>query len=346
MPYIQSDLQGFICFQCDKINVLKEIINICRTIFVLYIIFDKESSMNKKIFILSIIALLFLVSGMIFFMPADISDLPLIKNAEGEVSGFAVYTEDGDILYADVVKKSIGNKTIGIIENPPLETVMNIYDKTLESIDNDKKIIIIYIDGLGYDIYKEALETGTIPYMASMKMAAKALTVYPTITDVTFASMVTGKTPKYTGIHNRDKKPLQVPTIFDKASMEGKTSKLIEGNMQIIIDEVETILNIDENKNGTIDDEIYNSAMEELQNPPDVLLVHFHSYDDFGHKFGPSSQEALSQLKILDSYIEDMIKDYDGDVIITSDHGMHDEEGGGAHGTFSEMDLFIPIIIL
>jgi predicted AlkP superfamily pyrophosphatase or phosphodiesterase len=156
--------------------------------------------------------------------------------------------------------------------------------------------------------------------------------------------MVTGKTPKYTGIHNREKKPLTVPTIFDVAAEKGKTSKLIEGNMRIIIDEVQTVLNIDENKNGTIDDEIYNCAMKEMEKPPHILMIHFHSYDDFGHKYGPSSDEALKQLGVLDSYIENIVEKYSGDVIITSDHGMHSVEEGGEHGTFSPLDMFIPII--
>ena len=136
--------------------------------------------------------------------------------------------------------------------------------------------------------------------------------------------MVTGTTPLHTGIKSREKL-LKVHTIFDKAAEIGKTSKVIEGNMQIIIDEVETILNIDENNNGTIDDEIYKRALEEIQDPPDILLVHFHSYDDFAHKYGPSSGKALSQLNVLDSYVKELVERFDGDVIIASDHGMHDD---------------------
>ena len=180
--------------------------------------------------------------------------------------------------------------------------------------------------------------------MASLKTGAKALTVYPPITDVTFASMITGNTPKYTGIHSREKKPLLVPSVFDTASQKGKSSKVIEGNIKIITDEVKTILNIDDNKNGTVDDEIYKSSMNEVQDPPHILLIHFHSYDDFGHKYGPSSPKTIAQLRIIDSYIENIIKSYSGDVIITSDHGMHHAGDKGEHGTFSSSDMFIPII--
>ncbi|MFA7573688.1 MAG: alkaline phosphatase family protein [Lutispora sp.] len=300
--------------------------------------------MNKKILTFFIISTLILVFGITFFMQLNTRDLSVIKTAEGEPQSFAVYTKDGDILYTDKINNFTVNNSVGIIENPPLASITDIYGKALASMGDNKNVLIMYIDGLGYEIYEKALKTGIIPYISSLGTAKKALTVYPPITDVTFASMVTGTTPKYTGIHNRDKKPMPVHTMFDIATQKGKSSKVIEGNIKILTDKVDTILNIDENKNGTIDDEIYEKAMEEIQNPPHILLVHFHSYDDFGHKYGPSSQEALEQLKVLDSYIEDIMKDYQGDVIITSDHGMHDEADGGSHGIFSSSDLFIPMI--
>jgi len=322
--------------------------------------------MSKRIVLPIIIILSAFVIVMIFFTHPDPEALAVIKAFGGEAESFAVYTEDGDILYANMIeeiKRSIINvvivKTdnltinnpIGIVEDPPKESIVNIYNKVLESIDKDNKVLIIYIDGLGYELYKEAIDSGNIPYMASQNMGAKALTVYPSITDVTFAAMVTGNTPKYTGIHSREKKPLLVPTIFDIASQKGKSSKVIEGNIKIITDEVQTILNIDDNNNGIIDDEIYKCAMNAIPYPPDILLVHFHSYDDFGHKYGPDSKEALEQLGVLDSYIENIVKDYTGDIIITSDHGMHSADHGmhsayhgGEHGTFSPSDIFIPII--
>jgi hypothetical protein len=315
--------------------------------------------MSKKILIPITIVVSILIFAAVFFIRSDTASLPVIKAGEGNAPGFAVYTGDGDILYAnkiEKIRKTIGGKfviktdsftvenPIGIVENPPLESIVGIYGKVLASINRNNNVLIIYIDGLGYEIYKNSMSSGTIPYIASLNPGAEALTVYPSITDVTFASMVTGETPKYTGIHSREKIPLSVPTIFDIASEKGKSSMVLEGNMKILTDEVPTILNIDENKNGTIDDEIYQCALNELANPTNILVVHFHSYDDFGHKYGPGSQEALSQLGVLDSYIENIVKDYKGDVIIASDHGMHNTEDGGEHGTFSSEDMFIPII--
>lgn len=298
----------------------------------------------------------------VLFYPreADVSAIALTKTDNSSIHNYAIYTKDGDILYVDkinsikkvlrntVILKTDNSKAInpiGIIENPPNNSIMTVANMALESLVNNKNVLIIYIDGLGFDLYEKALGLGVIPYIASLEKGDRAITVYPPITDVTFASMVTGVTPKYTGIHNRDKKPMPVPTIFEMATRMDKEALLIEGDMRILIGDFETILNIDENKDGYIDDEIYNRALIELENPPNLLLVHFHSYDDLAHIYGPASKEALDQLSVLDDYTRDIVKNYRGDIIITADHGMHDEDDGGSHGIFCSEDLLIPIIV-
>ncbi len=310
---------------------------------------------------LVILAVLRLSFNLFYSIEVDISQIDFIKEEESTNEKYAIYTNDGDIVFADEIvsirknmRKNIIVKTnkekiqnpIGIIENPPRKSIMDIKDMTLESLSNDKQILIIYIDGLGYDLYLHALKNNIIPYMASLDKGDKAITTYPPITDVTFASMVTGKTPKYTTIHDREKKTMPVESMFEIADSMGKTSKLIEGDIRILTCDVETILNIDDNKDGFIDDEIYRYTLKEIKKPKDILLVHFHSYDDLAHLYGPYSDRALEQLSVLDNYIQDIVKNYEGDIIITSDHGMHDTgDGRGMHGLFLSEDLFIPIIV-
>lgn len=313
---------------------------------------------KKKSILLFTLIILVIVSSLLFWNFKNTNELHVIKSIDDKIYNYAIYTEEGDVLYTDYleISNSILNNTVvklddckvknpvGIVENPPDKSITDIKNMVLDSLEVNNKVLLIYIDGLGYDLYEKSINLGYLPYISTLEKGEKALTVYPSITDVAFSSMVTGVTPKYTGIHNREKKELEVETIFDIALLQGKSSKIIEGNMRIIVDEVETILNIDENKNGTIDDEIYETALIELENPTDILLVHFHSYDDFGHVYGPDSKKALEQLKVLDSYVKELISNFSGDVIITSDHGMHNVDGGGEHGTFSALDMFILII--
>ncbi len=302
--------------------------------------------------------LIFGFAVLLYSREADIDTIVLTDDTG--VHSFAVYTKDGDILYTDKInstKKILRNTVIlqtkenrivnpiGIVENPPKKSIMTVASMALKSLEQNRDVLIIYIDGLGFELYEKAIELGIIPYISSLEKGDVALTAFPPITDVTFASMVTGVTPKYTGIHNRDKKIMPVPTIFEMAERMGKNALLIEGDMRILIGEFETILNIDENNDGFIDDEIYNRALKELESPPNLLLVHFHSYDDLAHSYGPASKEALDQLSVLDGYTRDIAKKYRGDIIITADHGMYNEDNGGSHGIFCSEDLLIPIIV-
>ena len=158
--------------------------------------------------------------------------------------------------------------------------------------------------------------------------------------------MITGKPPVENGVLNRSYRELNVDTIFDEEDKLSKKSVLIEGDIKILNTSIQPILNIDKNDNGITDDEIYNCALEELNNNYDLMLVHFHSVDDFGHKYGPYAAETLDQLEAIDDYIKTLIDSWDGKVLIIADHGMHKDGDGGNHGEFRSEDMFIPYITL
>ncbi len=270
----------------------------------------------------------------------------------------AIYTHDGDIIYSDIVKAEndiMGNisiitenkkykKPTGVVLKVPLFAITDIRDLVTKQIMSNKKVLLIYIDGLGYYKYMEYLKEGIIPNIAKLGEAQNILTVYPPITDVTFTSMVTGKTPKYTGIHNRQDSRLLVDTIFEELHKNNKAYSLVEGNINILNADINTILNIDENKNESTDDEALKAALNEAAKAPDFLLVHFHSYDDSGHSYGTKASETTNQIKLLDKYAGQLIKAWTGEIIVTSDHGMHNTEKGGSHGIFCYEDLYIPFI--
>lgn len=271
----------------------------------------------------------------------------------------AVYTKDGDIVYTDADSRLQVNsphgmvlygtavevkKLIGIMADPPSARITDVAEDVLEKVEQGEKVMVIYVDGLGYDIYEKAKGQGYLPFISSFGKAQKALTVFPPITDVAFTSMVTGKTPLHTGIKKRGDSELKCDTVFDKLSRLGKKFVVVEGNIKILNDDVSPVLNTDENKNGLVDDEILNSSIKEIKDDPDVLLVHFHSYDDMAHKYGPYAPEAMKQLKVIDDWTKELVNSWKGYAIIVSDHGMHEEDGAGTHGSFCREDLYIPLI--
>ena len=115
----------------------------------------------------------------------------------------------------------------------------------------------------------------------------KANTVYKPVTNAGFAAMITGESPQKNGVLNREYRELKVPTIFDKAEALDKKAILIEGDINILNTKLKPQLNIDKNKNGSKDDEIFNNALDEIGNDYNLFFVHFHSVDEFGHEQCP-----------------------------------------------------------
>jgi predicted AlkP superfamily pyrophosphatase or phosphodiesterase len=188
------------------------------------------------------------------------------------------------------------------------------------------------------------LEKDAIPNIRSLGSAEKAITVFPPITDVAYTSMVTGKTPRFTGIKKRSDSILLSQTMFQNAEKKSKSAIIIEAGIKILHDDSKTILNIDENNDGSPDDEVFYCALKKIKGNPDIILVHFHSVDDAGHKYGPDSKQAEDSIKLLDNYIGVLKQQWKGRIILTSDHGMHSIQNYGEHGLFMPEHLFIPII--
>ena len=117
-------------------------------------------------------------------------------------------------------------------------------------------------------------------------------------------------------------------------------------DIQIIKTEIEASLNSDRNSDGTIDDEIFEAALDNLDSDAALITVHFHSIDDSGHDTGDLPQETMERIRVIDTYIEELVSGWQGKVIITSDHGMHPISGGGNHGEFRYEDMVVPYLII
>lgn len=288
---------------------------------------------------------------------ADLSSADSLFESDGQKS--IVYTGDGDLVpisHIDSIKRGIDGRIhvksdgiccknpVGLLKKPPEWCITDTARVMEEYVLQGRRTLVVYIDGLGYNQYIRFIEAGQAPNLAAAANAVKSFSVYPPVTDVTFSSMVTGMTPKFTGIHKRGDRPLMSDTVFDRLSASGHKCKVIEGDIRILDDEVETLLNVDSNSNGTTDDEVAEAALSEMDNPPELLLVHFHGLDDVGHRFGPESKEAGEKMLLLDSYVGNLLALWEGRVIITADHGMHKVGDGGSHGEFLPDDIFIPLI--
>ena len=165
--------------------------------------------------------------------------------------------------------------------------------------------------------------------------------------------MVTGRPPKTTGVTKRGIHQLSCETIFDYAAERGLTSFASEGDTQILaLPGAVLELSPDLNGNGTGDDEIFGCAMES-RDGCDLIFVHFHSVDDASHENGPGSAEARQALEQADKWCAELMDGFDGLVIVTADHGQHEQDGTGdaayadrkgTHGDFAVSDIFVPFM--
>jgi hypothetical protein len=254
--------------------------------------------------------------------------------------------EENFINYFEPESNSTIHKIRGILIDAPEGSIMDTYHHTLNFLEKDNQVLIIFIDGFGFHQYIFAIKSGWIPYLKSLNKAEMVSSVYQSVTNAGFAAMITGKPPFINGVYSRDQRDLEVPSIFGTAQELNKKAILIQGSINVLNTEIEPVLNIDLNNNGVADDEVFERAMEELNKDYDLMLVHFKAVDIYGHKYGDLHEKTMEILQITDGYIKEIVEKWMGKVIIVSDHGMHSSLEGGLHGDFRFEDMIVPYLII
>ena len=291
-----------------------------------------------------------------------LADAPAVVGVE-PAERVAVYLAEGSVLRLPaagcaltpsgglIVDGVDRGAVTGVVVDPPEATITDVYRLAREELEAGGRALVVYLDGFGYDQYLAAAEAGLIPQLSTFE-ARKALTVFPAITPVTYAAMVSGRDPDVTGVHDRSKHRLDCPSIYDWAEERGLSTSLVEGDMQIIALTPDIVLNVDEDGDGLTDDEVMESALEILATrSPDFMLVHLHGIDDTAHDTGPHSEATRRVVAEQDAMVGELLEHWRGRVIVVADHGQHaveDEATGeakGEHGDFRSEDLFIPILV-
>ncbi len=223
--------------------------------------------------------------------------------------------------------------------------VYDAYEQMKCALDGGEKVMFILPHGFSWqqaDYFSEYLNT-LDPSNASL-----ALTVNTAISPVALASIVTGETPYITGINfgpdeSRAILKPAVSDIFDYAISIGKTVSYLEGNGNLIITNVEPDYALS-------DAMIFDNAKTAINSDCDLIFVHFHEIDDINHEYGPLSNESKTKILYTESFIEYLIAQFEGTVIIVPDHGhitLYDEEQNayGKHGLFTNQDMFVPYYV-
>ena len=285
--------------------------------------------------------------------PEDLLDLSKSKNIFiiGEAGKMLKHQKgmlelrENSVDYVIPETKARLHNVEGIVLEAPIARNSDAFYDTQHYLESGQRVLVIILDGFGYHQYMYSRNNAQAPFLQSLTIAEKAMTVYQPVTNAGLATIFTGTTPDVNGVHSRKQREMLVPDIFALANQLGKKSVYIEGNIKILKTGVEPELHLDENSNGSFEDEIFNSALSHLKIMPDLLVVHFHSIDDMGHRYGDLARETLAQIQKIDEYTRQLVEGWAGKVIITADHGMHTVPEGGSHGSVRYEDWFIPYII-
>ena len=268
--------------------------------------------------------------------------------------GNIVYTKNTGLIELDnnhfnYIDSLSGDRKIidlaGIMIDPPGASIMDVYNDCIYHTGQDKKVMVIILDGFGYHQYEYAYANGYIDFMKDTGNVTVASSVIKPVANAGHATMFTGRSPAESGIHNHDNREPLIPTIFANIIQANKKALYIEGDIQILKTEIDQVLNIDRNDDGYIDDDIFECSMKNIDSGFDLMVVHFHSIDDMGHNYGDTAVETMDRVKKLDSYVEALVSGWDGYVIVTADHGMHSTSDGGSHGEFRHEDMLVPYIV-
>lgn len=223
--------------------------------------------------------------------------------------------------------------------------IYDAYREMKESLDRDEKVMFILPDGFSWEqanYFASSLDT------LKPSNAKLALSVHLSITPVALATLVTGETPGVNGVHFDEGqsravlKPV-VPDIFEYALSLGKNVSYLEGNGNLIVSSVAPVYALS-------DAEIYENAKTAITEGKDLIFVHFHDPDDTNHEYGPLSTQSMTKIAYIESYIEYLISQFDGKVIVVPDHGhntLYDTENKpyGKHGMFTNLDMYVPFYI-
>jgi predicted AlkP superfamily pyrophosphatase or phosphodiesterase len=212
-----------------------------------------------------------------------------------------------------------------------------------------KRVLIITIDGLRPDAIALAPMPALMALMEQGAYSLTAQTIRPSATLPSHASMLTGLCPKKHGVNWNDYLPengfANGTDLFDLAKEVGLETDMYAGKEKLsqVSESIDHFTYIND-RDSVITDTI-------LANFPGnfgVMLIHFPTVDWMGHEHGWLSPEQLSVARRADESIARLLAELDKRglrdetlIIITADHGGHDE----THGSTLPEDMTIPWII-
>ncbi len=168
--------------------------------------------------------------------------------------------------------------------------------------------------------------------------------IMPTITPVNFAAMVSGATREVHGI-GAFTDNFTCETLFDIARARGAASAGIGQKgwtgSELLGRHADYWGKAESNTDAEVEQLTLDLATE---HQPEFLIVQVGNTDEVFHRHGPSSPEVAPAVREMDARLRRITEGLLAlgyGVILNADHGQHDTETGGSHGTESDEDALV-----
>jgi hypothetical protein len=206
------------------------------------------------------------------------------------------------------------------------------------------KVVLISVDGLRPD----AIFYGPAPHLIALACKGayswQAVTIDPSLTLPSHASMVSGFPPAQHMIFHNDVQAgfIAVPTVMSVAKQAGKRVVLVVGKQklsQLVPPGAFDVFAWE----GDVDDDVITRAIAEAQVGFDLMFIHLPLVDLVGHAEGWMSPPYLEQVRATDRELGRLLAALPTDttILVTSDHGG----AGYIHWSGLDEDVRIPWII-
>lgn len=213
-----------------------------------------------------------------------------------------------------------------------------------------RRVLILSIDGLRPDAISMVPMQNLLALMQGGAYSLSAQTVYPSVTLVSHASMLTGLCPADHGVDWNDYIPERGyalgTDLFDVAHAAGLETYMFvtKNKLQQLTEPPSLTRFVFVNDRDTV---LTDRLLAEFPQNFGVLFVHFGITDGMGHSYGWLSPQQLSVLLRADESLGRILNELDARglraetlIIVTADHGGHST----THGSTAPEDMTIPWI--
>ena len=221
-----------------------------------------------------------------------------------------------------------------------------------------QRVMLIFIDGLGYRRYQEIEGHRIAPFLDSLGVPFLTQAYYPTTPGVGTAAAITGTTPDRNGVRDRFTRSTDVETIFDVVTEAGKARIAVESAAPFDLRNAEVLSPIDRDGGGASDESVVADALTLIdERMPELLWVRFTGLDVASRTYGLGTDEEIAAMTQVDAYARALVMSVPVNtvVLICSPYGMHSTSQGHQEapetdraegGSLLPTDMFVPLWVV